>query len=229
VADYPRVFTLEPVGEWPGELTDRRQVANFRTPGKTANGHYIGPQRVPLAKTMRELATEFEQMKATDPRLLLAVTSVDLTLDGRLRAGRKPWHPGVILVLTTPKGEQRYPSDQYTHWEDNLRAIALTLNALRGVSRWGVGADQQAYNAFLAIESSAIAVPPTPFTREPASIRAWLLDLLEDDDRSVTLSDPTVKLLRRAQRATHPDQGGDAAQFVLVNMAEGYLREAGEV
>lgn len=34
-------------------------------------------------------------------------------------------------------------------------------------------------------------------------------------------------VLRKAKRLTHPDTGGDAAQFQRVTLAEAKLREAG--
>lgn len=227
--NYPRAFALEPIGDWPGPMTEHRQRANFRTPGYQASDGYHGPQRVPLSKTLGELETSFAALKATNPRLLVAITSGDLRLDGRLRAGATPWHPGVILVFDTPAGEMRYPADLYTHWEDNLRAISLTLTALRSIERHGVAHGQQ-YGGFLAIES-ARAMPSTPFSREPSSVRAWLLDLIDEtgSDDVPGMSVPTPKLLRKAQAATHPDLGGDPELFRLVSLAEVYLREANEL
>lgn len=226
MSEYPRVFTIEPILEWPGELTTRREVANFRSPSYTDpdTGRWVPAARTKIGKTMRELATEFEQIKATNPRLQVAVTRDQITLDGRLYARAQPWHPGVILVFDSPRGEQRYPSDHYSHWEDNLRAIVLTLNAMRGIERWGVG---DVRGSYLAIES-ARAMPSTPFGHEPASVLRWLTEFLQAEPGGHVPTEARA-MIRLAQRTTHPDHGGDAEQFRLVNLAENYLREAGEL
>lgn len=231
--NYPRAFALEPIGDWPGPMTEHRQRANFRTPSHRDDaGKWHGAERVPLSKTLGELETSFAALQAKNPRLLVAITSGDLRLDGRLRAGATPWHPGVILVFDTPAGEMRYPADLYTHWEDNLRAISLTLTALRSIERHGVAHGQQ-YGGFLAIES-ARAVPSTPFTREPSSVRGWLAATIATVDDGepgdpALLSLASRTLIRKAQAATHPDRGGDPELFRLVSLAEVYLREANEL
>jgi len=223
VSSYPRVFTLEPIGEWPTRLTERRQEARFRTPGGVQNGKYVAAARVPIRKTMQELATTFDKIGAKEPRLQIAALSEDFTLDGRLRAGRKPWHPGVILSFETPAGVQRYPSDYYTHWEDNLRAIALTLEALRAIDRWHVGNGEQ-FRGFLAIESGT----PMPGSAAPfadsAGAEAWLREFV---GVRLPMSAPVPKLLREAKIKAHPDIGGDHNTMALVNLAGAIIQKEG--
>jgi hypothetical protein len=47
------------------------------------------------------------------------------------------------------------------------------------------------------------------------------------EGESIHSSATTVDLLRRAQRITHPDRGGEPATFQRVTLAEQTLRKAG--
>lgn len=220
--DYPRAFELEPIAEWPGTPTTTRERSRFRS----QNG-----DPVTIGTTMGELQTELDQIRGTRPRLGIAVTREDLRLDGRLRANAQPWHPGVVLSFDTPRGPMRLSCDRYTRWEDNLRAIVKTLNALRAIDRWGATHGEQ-YGGFLAIES-ARAMPSAPFSDAPEAVE-WIVRLLAriTPESIVPLtaqaaSGDARSLLRKAQAATHPDRGGDGEQFRLVSLAEQILREAG--
>lgn len=207
--DYPKWLQLEPLGDaWPGELTKFRQPDQFQST---------------LGKTSGRLSFELEKIGATNPRLRVAVERFQITVDGsRLKAGQQPWHPGVVLVFDTKQGEQVYPADQYLRWQANLHAIALTLEALRALDRWGVTHGQQ-YRGFLAIEPPR-AASALPFT-DYAGARDWLLKL--PAVQSMPASSSARDIVRAAQRSTHPDLGGDPDLFRIVNAAADYLREAG--
>lgn len=78
--------------------------------------------------------------------------------DGMPRADAKPEHPGIIVnIEPRNKPPMSFPCDTFTHWHDNLRAIALTLEALRKVDRYGVTQTGQQYRGWQAIE----AAPPS--------------------------------------------------------------------
>lgn len=210
--NYPGWLQIEPLGDaWPGERTKYQQSDQFRST---------------IGQTSTKLADELDKIDATNVRLRIAVERFQITVDGRrLKAGQEPVHSGVVLVFDTKAGEQVYPSDGYFRWQGNLHAIALTLEALRALDRWMVTHGQQ-YRGFLAIESSiALAGQAAPFTDAQGAVH-WLQELL---GASYTDAVPTPKLLRDAQRATHPDLGGDADQFRLVSVAERLLREAGQL
>lgn len=206
--DYPRAFDLEPITDWPGELTSRREYSQFKAT---------------IGTTMRELATELDQIGGKEPRLAIAVTRDQLRIDGRLRAGQTPYHPGIILSFDSPRGSMRYANDRFTTWQHNLRGIVKELEALRGISRWVNNAGQQ-YGGFLAIES-AIAVPSAPFT-DARGAKRWLFALIGYAGSPDATGTAWLSVIREAQRKTHPDRGGDPEQFRLVTLAEGYIREA---
>lgn len=198
---YPGWISLEAIGDrWPGELTPARRSGQFKAS---------------RAVTLQDLGTEIERLLPgsktvhdADVRVGLPVLSEQITLDGqRLRAGVEPWHPGLTVSFTIPRGTMRFAADQYTRESDNLRAVALTLEALRAVERWGATHGEQ-YNGYLAIESSR-AMPTDPFT-DAAGARRWLGDLLGMAGiPEPALSDGWRSIIRKAQAHTHPDHHPD--------------------
>lgn len=78
----------------------------------------------------------------------------DLRQDGQPRANvRAHVHPGVELSFKSREhGQLTYATDQFTEWQDNVRAIALSLEALRAVERYGVSKGRQ-YTGFALLEA----------------------------------------------------------------------------
>lgn len=206
---YPAGVRLRPLAAWPGELTTRRQNSKFKT---TA------------AVSMREIREEVRKLggAADSIELHIAATEAQFTNDGkRLRAGESPWHPGVILVFDSRKGQMRFPCDTYPHWADNLRAIAVTLKLLRDLDRHGVTTGQQ-FNAFLALESGT-AMPAKSSALNDWASAGQAIDFLIRHAKSEDRSD-LAKIQRLALRHTHPDLGGDRDVHQRVQSAIDYLR-----
>jgi hypothetical protein len=202
---------VDPIGVWPGTLTRDRRRSNFASP---------------MTATLDLLDRELFMLQAKDARLQVAIPASQFRLDGFPRSTAKAEHPGIILTMNTNVGALSYPCDTFTAWEDNLRAIALALEALRKVDRYGVTKRGEQYRGFLAIEATAM---PAGFATADEAI-AFLADIVRDewrDGRVDTSPGNTRALLRGAQRRTHPDAGGDAATFQRVSAAESTLREAG--
>ncbi len=230
MSDWPDGMTVAPIREWPGELTPthRRRFSPFRS-----TGYEGGYQRkeTPIGNTLELLDRELRALHASNVELLVAIPAEQFRLDGLPRASARAEHPGIILSFDTRDvGHLSYPCATFTTWQANLRAVALALEALRKVDRYGVTKRGEQYRGFLAIE--ATARPSTPFSHEPASIVAWLVGVVNRATVGIgraEVSDHPANVLRKAQRLTHPDHGGDPEQFHLVTLAEQYLREAGEL
>jgi hypothetical protein len=136
-------ITIKPLGKWPGEETAEPKRSPFKATYK---------------KTLEQLEFELEKINADSGSLTLEmrISQQQLTLDGsRLRAHVKPERPGVVLTFNrhitkcvkTPEGNNNwvtsaqtlsYPCDAFDDWQDNLRAITLSLESLRRVERYGV-------------------------------------------------------------------------------------------
>lgn len=208
MTDWPAGMTVAPIREWPGQMTARRTRSNFSA---------LMTDRLEL------LRRELRMLGAKNIELLVAIPAEQFRLDGYPRATARAEHPGIILSFDTPNlGHLSYPCDSFDRWEDNLYGVAKSLEALRMVDRYGVTKRGEQYRGFLALE--ATAMPSTPFTHEPDSILGWLMRI---PGVETAAGDHIATVLRRAQRATHPDHGGDPEEFRLVTLAETYLREAG--
>ncbi len=129
--------------------------------------------------TMTILERELTHLGAERVVIEVAMTEADIRLDGWPRANATASHPGVVVSFAS------------------VRAIALALEALRKVDRFGVARRGEQYRGWKAL--------PTP--------------------RDETLVDQGRVLIaqhggpRAAQRATHPDAGGDADHFRAVQAA----------
>jgi hypothetical protein len=91
--------------------------------------------------------------------LQLAVAEADLRIDGLPRASARPEHPGVILAFDSKFGPLQYATDDFTTWQDNLRAVALSMEALRRVDRYGVSKRGEQYTGWRALPQTAGQFP----------------------------------------------------------------------
>jgi hypothetical protein len=206
MSNWPPSMAVDPIGEWPGALTAKRRPSNFASPMKS---------------TLDTLSRELYQLNAKNVRLQVAIDASQFRLDGYPRATAKAVHPGIILTMDTNVGALSYPCDTFTTWEDNLRAIALALEALRKVDRYGVTKRGEQYRGFLAIEG-ATAMPAGFATRKEAL--AFLSGLIPGTN---TLGMRYSAIIRAAKRAAHPDTGGTAELFQRVTLAESVLLQEG--
>lgn len=222
---WPDNMAVGPIREWPGQLTasvSRRSspfTRNVREEGK----QWTQKRAVPFTDTLALLDRELEFLGADDTELLLAIPPQKFRLDGKPYADAKAEHPGVILSFRTNLGALSYPCDTFTTWQDNLRAIALALEALRKVDRYGVTKHGEQYRGFMAIE--APNAMPAGFTSTLAAER-FIMGLLPDADLDGM---GPAAVMRAAKRAAHPDTGGDAAIFQRVILAEQCLKQNGHI
>jgi len=164
-------------------------------------------------------------LSARDVVVEVDVTESAIRNDGQLYASARPNSPGVVLSFYAGKlGEPlRYPCDAFTDWQANVRAVALALEALRKVDRYGVTRHGEQYRGWKALPASTAA----PITAEQA---ATLVAGYSGEDATKVLQSETVRkrAVRRAQAATHPDIGGDAERFQAVQTAKRVLEAWGE-
>lgn len=207
---WPAGMKIDPIGAWPGERTVRRQSSPFSAT---------------IGTTVSELQREMRAINAKDVRLQIDLPPGKFRQDGNPRADAVPTTPGLILTFTTKHGAQSFPCDSFTRWEDNLRAVVLSLEALRRVDRYGVTKHGEQYRGFLAIEGATAM--PAGFATADAALE-FLGKFTGVGAYELRLIDGAIgRALRRAQRETHPDHGGDTATFQRVTLAESKLREEG--
>ena len=173
------------------------------------------------------------------------VTERGIRIDGQLRADAKAASPAVRLAFDSKHGPLQYATDRFVRpswrregaredWQHNLRAIALGLEALRKVDRYGITRRGEQYAGWKALPPAggdAIPMPGGAMTVEDAA--RFLVDLsdlerpsADADVRGVLVSSPLRRqLYRQAASKVHPDRGGDAATFVRLQEARRVLEE----
>lgn len=192
MSGWPAALRFRPIEQWPGELTRSRRRSPFEAS---------------LSATQDLLTRELRALNARTVVIQLAIGEIDLRNDGLPRASARPEHPGVILSLDSPYGPLSYPCDTFTDWQSNLRAIALALEALRKVDRYGVTKNGEQYTGWRQIEGRT---PTGPMT--VAEARAFMA---QHGD------------YRTAARKLHPDTGGSAEEFQRLQEARRVLEAAG--
>ncbi|MCT7361335.1 molecular chaperone DnaJ [Mycolicibacterium llatzerense] len=131
----------------------------------------------------------------------------------------------MVLHIESSKGPLSYPCDKFTRWQDNLRAIALGLEALRKISRYGITPGDEQYAGWRAIPQQASGPAFTVTSAE-----AYLRSVAGEADEPSLGLETRAQVYRRARRNTHPDRnGGDQSQWDRVEAAADFLRAAGRL
>lgn len=120
---------------------------------------------------------------------------------------------GVAVYFKNANGEEQcIPCDSWITLEQNMRAISKTIDAMRGIERWGGKALMNAaFSGFKQLPSAIITEPPKDRVK-----REWWQVLNVDRYASA----PEVKqAYRKAQTLTHPDGGGSDQDFQEVQAA----------
>jgi hypothetical protein len=199
---FTSTLQTRPIDQWPGKLTRNRKRAPFRS------GY---------GQTMNLLTRELEHLRATGIVLLMALRPQDIRLDGRPRADSRTEHPGVILCFNKPESV-RMPCDAFDDWSDNLRAIALSLEALRKVDRYGVSKCSEQYKGWAAL--------PPPNGDHWTKQQAWefIAAMIGRGKDAPALSPTDMETaIRTCEFKTHPDHGGNSTDFHKVQQARKLL------
>lgn len=204
-------FRFRPLDGWP----DARTPADQRRSRWTFKAGW--------ADTLHKLDYELAHLGAKEAVIEADFTDSDIRLDGLPRANaRNPQFPGVRISFDSKHGPLQYATDSYEYWQHNIRAIALGLEALRAVDRYGITAHAEQYRGWIAIEGPA----GDGDLRHPTSVLAWLRS--ERVSGIAGAGGLTLKqLLRQVARNLHPDVGGDPAMWAKFDQAKQVLDEAG--
>jgi hypothetical protein len=181
---------------WPAirPRTERRQRAKFKTA--------FGAARDDLLRELRLLGAYN----------VLISTNIPLRKDGLPYATyATPDDPGVAVYFEL-RGEARCIAvDKWDRIHDNLKAIQKTVEAIRGIERWGDA--ELMYAAFEGFQ----ALPETASTGI-----AWWDTLGVPYDATVVMID---RAFRERAQALHPDRGGDTDAFLRLKDAHERGRE----
>lgn len=199
--------TFRPIERWPEAFTERP----LRRPSQFSAGY---------AATLELLDRELVNLDAEAVVIQLDLDERDIRLDGRPRVKARPGHPGVIVAFESRYGPLQYATDVFLDWRDNLRAVALGLEALRKVDRYGITRRGEQYTGWRALEAGGETTDD--FEAAVNFIRAHsdiFLDATQLDEIAFS------RAARKAAMRLHPDQGGDSEQFRRLQQARALIEE----
>lgn len=127
--------------------------------------------------------------------------------------------PGVAVYWAIKRRGQLVPycmpCDRWARVADNLYAVGMSIEAMRGMDRWGCVTVEQAFAGFAAL-------PPGTGEHGATARRPWR-EVLGDVWPGELEADEILALARSRHRklvaVAHPDHGGDAARAAELNVA----------
>ena len=188
--------TFRPINKWPRAETVSRKPATFKT-GYEA--------------TLTLLRYEISRIQGRDMVIQIDVDEREIRLDGWPRADARPRSPRVIVSFESKHGPLMYPCDRFNRWQHNVRAIALALEALRKVDRYGVTRNGEQYAGWRKL-------PPGSGQTEGGmtldDAYAHIAKLSEHSEVSIRELRKTYETARRrAAFQSHPDHKGSVSAF----------------
>lgn len=167
------------------------------------------PFKVKSFETSREqLFAELRRMGAT--KIILS-TNIPIRQDGMPYADlarRRIPDPGVAIYFHFRGSQRSLACDKWERLEDNLHALELTIEAMRGLERWGA--------------SSILERAFTGFTALPAPPQWWDVLGVQPEASLETCE----RVYREKIMRAHPDVGGTEGMAASLNWAIEEARKA---
>ncbi len=148
-----------------------------------------------------------EELRLMGAKNIVLSTNIELRRDGLPYANqRQPEDSGVAVYFQHKGMSMTFACDRWRKVEDNTQAIRKTIEALRGIERWGASdMMKRAFSGFAALPSSAAA-----------NASAWwaVLGVTQGAD-----FDAVRAAYQQKRKSTHPDHCGTTEQFKAVQQA----------
>ncbi len=198
---------FKPLRQWPGQRVSETECSRFKA------GY---------DNTLAKLEYELGKLEASDIIIQVDGLTPDWIRNDGWPKGQwwnlKRARSGVILSFQSPKGAISFPCDRFEYWQDNLRAIALSLEALRAVDRYGVTRGNEQYRGWAQLEA------PSAKTDREGAIQT--IASILNAPRDAVAANPAA-FIKQARIAYHPDGVTDEAvkkqrheMSVLISKAE---------
>ena len=182
----------------------RRQYSRFHVRrGSLTNPGYKTPADIPASDAIGRLLHELDMIGAKEN-----VVSANLPLrrDGQPYAtgAERVEDPGVAVYFKYKGQQTAMCCDRWIRIADNMVAIAKTIEALRGIDRWGSG--------------DMVRAAFTGFRALPAMEKSWR-QVLEFSDAALPTEEEIKKSFLEKAKRVHPDVGGFEVLMSELNRA----------
>jgi hypothetical protein len=190
-------------------ISDRTAFEGKRQPSPFASS---------WSSTEELLIREVRALRGRDLVIELDLRESEIRLDGRPYARAQARTPAVRVAFDSMHGPLTYATDRFPTWQDNVRAIALGLEALRKVDRYGITKRGEQYAGWKALPAGR-AMPASHMTTDDA--RELLARYAGVPPEQLNLDPGTLAYAWRcARRDAHPDRhGGDRTLWDQVEQA----------
>ena len=210
-------FPLQWPEGWARTRPDAREKSKFG---------YRNTGQVSLWTAMNTLQAELQRLGAGN---IVITSDLPTRNDGLPYADGRATDPGIavwFVVVNRAAGrteERVFACDKWRTPSENMQAIALSIEAMRGLARWGAGdVVSRAFAGFAALPpgsaSGAPTAPPEPVRRpwrEVFSVPGVFADHMKPSELLAF-----VKHRYREQiAAAHPDKGGSPELAAELNVA----------
>lgn len=159
--------------------------------------------------TIKELLSQLNRLGA---KQITISTNLLLKADGFPYSNQRVDDVGVAVYFTLKDTKQCFPCDRWNKIEDNLWAICKSIEAIRGLERWGAkDMLESAFEGFRALPS------PEQVTKTKARYFSGGMSLEEAKETFKNL----VKIM-------HPDMGGTQEEFMELNQQYNHFKQSME-
>jgi hypothetical protein len=169
------------------------------------HGRETAQFRVPLSRSVTDVQREVSMLGGTE---LIISTNMPLRKDGLPFSKYTLYDTGAAVYFTYKKKPVCFACDRWSDLAANMRAIVKTIEALRGIDRWGTG--DMVSQAF------------TGFTALPA-IEQWWQILGVKSDATFAQIEAAYRKLASVAHPDHPN--GDEQWMSRINRARDQAME----
>lgn len=176
-------------------------------PSRFGTNSWSGQKRITLSRAVRELLSEIHLLGGENE---IISSNLKLRLDGLPYASQRiPDDPGIAVYFDLADSNLKYRQvcmacDRWNKQACNVWSIAKSINALRGLERWG-GGDmvQAAFTGFVALPS-------------PEAAPWWSVLEFYSEAEALFECDYEIRA-RKLMQKYHPDkEGGDEWRFTQI-------------
>lgn len=184
--------------QWPlnrPRAQSRRRDAPFR------KGAWSQRQRHTFNTVLQQVLKEIRLMGGKDT---VVSSNLRLRKDGLPFSDQaQPADPGIAVYFTHKDRPICMACDYWAYVEDNMRAIALTLDAIRGMARWGAAEVEATFTGYAALPAPA----PTALWSEVLGVERFCK------------WDDVEAAYREKAKVHHPDRGGKPDDWYAIQTA----------
>lgn len=215
MSQTPTRYPLQwPVG-WKRTPPEKRDHGRFARRGDSRPDRSWRPlQDLTITQACQRLLDELERMAVPEHNVVIS-TNLQVRLDGLPRSGQAaPTDPGAAVYwrdeLAVGGAQDRCMAiDRYTKVEQNIAALAATIEAMRAIERHGGAAIlNRAFTGFTALPAPIVAGMSRPW-RE---VMGYAAGAIPDRDQ-------VQRRYRELAMVRHTDKGGSDAAMAALNAA----------